>query len=317
MQTKSGALMKNQLKIRTIAFVALSILVSNLVAAPANSGETVRFNTLSKPNPLSGLIEPSGQSEQVGFSTPIGPGALSAAGGSGALAGGSSAPTGTNGTHQTYAIRTTTGTAHAPRISHDKMILAKATAGNKDGKPKVINLNLSKLRDTGLAIRQIRQQALNIYLEATRKEIKPTDRCAISDPVPEDVDLTKEACGAYLPPRKEWLVVYLTAIEPVSQLLRKWQGNLNAGTIVRTVPKGTAAKFRPVNKQFFDEAMKIEKQLDALHEIFESEESDNVKLADVSKGLLNSAKNLEKLREQEFAILKEAALKGVKETEVL
>lgn len=207
--------------------------------------------------------------------------------------------------------------APAARISHDKMILAKAVAASKDGKPKVIDLNLTKMRDTGLAIRQIHQQALNIYLEATRKEINPSDKCAIADPVPDNVDLTKVSCGEYLPPRKEWLVVYLTALEPVSQLLRKWQGALKAGTVIRTVPKGTAAKFRPINEKFFEEAAKIEKNLDALHDIFESEESDNVKLAEVSKGLLQNAKSLEKLREQQFDILKEAALKGVKETEVL
>lgn len=328
MQTKSGALMKNQLKIRTIAFVALSIMVSNSVAAPANSEETLRFNA---PNTPSGRSELNRRSEPDEINGPTVPsqtkethetrGIYDTDGSHETLATpethGIHQPFGTHGTHRANASQGTTGSSQAPRISHDKMILAKATAGNKDGKPKVINLNLSKLRDTGLAIRQIRQQALNIYLEATRKEIRPTDRCAIADPVPEDVDLTKEACGAYLPPRKEWLVVYLTAIEPVSQLLRKWQGNLSAGTVVRTVPKGTAAKFRPVNKQFFEEALKIEKELDALHDIFESEQSDNVKLANVSKGLLNSARNLEKLREQEFAILKEAALKGVKETEVL
>jgi|AGTN01.1.fsa_nt_gi hypothetical protein len=259
MQRKSRAQQKSRIKTRTIALVALSILVSNSLAVPANSADNA--------------VEPE--------------------------------------------AATHSGINQPATISHDKMVLAKAAAEGKAGKPKEIKLNLTRLRDTGLAIRQIRQQALNIYLEATRKELKPTDKCAIADPVPENVDMTKEECGAYLPPRKEWLVVYLTAIEPVSQLLRKWQGSLNTGTVVRTVPKGTAAKFRPVNKQFFEEALKIEKHLDALHDIFEAEQSDNVKLAEVSKGLLNSAKNLEKLREQEFEILKEAAIKGVTETEVL
>lgn len=251
-----SAPLTSRLKTRTIAFAALSILVSNMVAMQAGSADT------------------------------------------------EGAPADTNG-------------APAARISHDKMILAKAATESKDGKPRVINLNLSRMRDTGLAIRQIRQQALNIFLEATRKEMKATDKCAIADPVPDNVDLTKVSCGAYLPPRKEWLVVYLTALEPVSQLLRKWQGSVKAGTVVRTVPKGTAAKFRPINEKFFEEALKIEKNLDALHDIFESEQSDNVKLAEVSRGLLQNAKSLEKLREQQFEILKDAALKGVTETEVL
>jgi hypothetical protein len=201
-------------------------------------------------------------------------------------------------------------------------IIAKAAqsgadGGEKPGKPRTIILSLTKMRDTGLAIRLVRQQAMNIYLEATRTEIKPTDKCAIAEPVSDNVALTKEACGAYLPPRKEWLVVYLTAIEPVSQLLRKWQGHVSAGTVIRKVPKGTAVKFRPVNKAFFEEALNIEKHLDALHDIVESETSDNAQLAGVSKGLLQSAKNLEKLREQQFNILKEAAENGVTETEVL
>jgi hypothetical protein len=201
-----------------------------------------------------------------------------------------------------FASNTVALPAMCADTDHASKVVAKAAqtgadTGAKPGQPKTITLSLTKLRDTGLAIRLVRQQALNILLEATRTEIKPTDKCAIAEPVGDNVNVTKDSCGAYLPPRKEWLVVYLTAIEPVSQLLRKWQGNVSAGTVIRKVPKG--------------------KQLDKLNEIFESEKPDNVELAAVSKGLLQSAKNLEKLREQEFNILKEAANKGVSDTEVL
>ena len=67
--------------------------------------------------------------------------------------------------------------------------------------PKV---SLTDLRDMGLIIQQIQQQAINIYMEATRKPVKISAKPKI-----EDLKFINNASidtkTKYLKPRPEWL----------------------------------------------------------------------------------------------------------------
>src|SRR5579883_464809 len=88
-------------------------------------------------------------------------------------------------------------------------------AGSNDGN---IYADLGRLRDWGLNIRQIKQQALNLYLEATRTEPSPNEGPDLNVPseIPKSEKLDLSKC---LPPRPEWIAYYLNSMEPLAEFI--------------------------------------------------------------------------------------------------
>src|SRR5215468_3729412 len=98
-------------------------------------------------------------------------------------------------------------------LKDTKSVSLISLAGTQEA---TIHVDLTGLRDWGLNIRQIKQQALDLYMEATRTKLTPDDGPDLIVPseIPKATNIDYSKC---LPPRPEWVAYFLNSIEPLTQ----------------------------------------------------------------------------------------------------
>ena len=84
----------------------------------------------------------------------------------------------------------------------------------------LLELQTDEINDVAYALQRVRQQAINIYVEAIRKRESPavTAELPALSKVPEEIpkDMTN-----LLPFRQTWLVYFITTLEPLVYLLKQ------------------------------------------------------------------------------------------------
>lgn len=174
-------------------------------------------------------------------------------------------------------------------------------------------VGLTDLRDVGLCVMQIKQQAINIYLEATRKPVDINSVATLDDPTHISVHglATDEK---YLEARPEWLTFYIGTMEPIIHLFKEDVKDVEDGIEKVVVPKGTKDKFEKLFDQYETAVNSLNDHLSNIYE--EIHESDNnIKVAKEAIKMFELADNIEKGRLEAFHLLKESA--NTKETEEL
>jgi len=183
-------------------------------------------------------------------------------------------------------------------------------------KEGVVNVDLSHVRDWGLAVRQLKEQAMNLYIEATR--IKPTPDDSSDIKVPESISTSKPSeSSKSLPPRTEWVAYYLNSMEPLMQFVTSSLRASEGGKLLVSVPKGTSAELRPIGDQMYAVSHQLEGYLDMLNDIFNQEQPSGDKLTDLSAKISDDASKLEGLRKQYYEVIRKAEKNGVTETEIV
>lgn len=165
-------------------------------------------------------------------------------------------------------------------------------------------VTLVDLRDMGLILFQIKQQAINIYMEATRKPVKFSAKPKI-----EDLKHIKKADinekGKYLNTRPEWLTFYVGTMEPLIHLFKVNVQKDGHDIDYILVPKGTEEKFKSMLVDYNNGVKKMDA---AVTQIFEniSEKDNNIKVAKAAVNLYKAADNLEKTRRKAFKLIKKS-----------
>lgn len=159
---------------------------------------------------------------------------------------------------------------------------------------------LSDLRDLRLSLGQVKQQAVNLFLESTRKVIPVTDPVVPSSPTEIDSSMFHPEFK-YLPPRKEWLVFYVNTLEPIMQMLMDDIHDVD--TNGRNYPPELEAKTDPLWKSWRSEVDHMRASLDKVQELIEPESGTNKSLTDAAVALFDKAKVLEKTRIEVYEIL--------------
>src|SRR6185369_8528219 len=83
-------------------------------------------------------------------------------------------------------------------------------------------LTLNDVQDAGICLNLIRQQAINIYVEAARTQVTLQSNGEI--PEIKTIPISTSA-KEFLPARQQWLVYYLGFMEPVIRDLAKSVSN--------------------------------------------------------------------------------------------
>lgn len=174
-------------------------------------------------------------------------------------------------------------------------------------------VGLTDLRDVGLCVMQIKQQAINIYLEATRKPVDLNSIAQLEDP--NHISVHGLATDTkYLEARPEWLTFYIGTMEPIIHLFKEDVKDVEDGIEKVVVPKGTKDKFEKLFDQYEAAVNSLNEHLSNIYE--EIHESDNnVKVAKEAIKMFELADNIEKGRQEAFHLLKESA--NTSETEEL
>ena len=152
---------------------------------------------------------------------------------------------------------------------------------------------LTDLRDVRLCLAQLKQQAVNIFQEATRVTLHIND-------MPQETTPTAIAAGMlkpnapYLPPRKEWLVFYVNTLEPTIHLLCEDISDIDSNN--SKCSKEIAEKIKPLWKTWRKDIEKINKRIDQIQEHIGSDNGASIAIANDAIAIYSTAEELERVR---------------------
>jgi len=161
---------------------------------------------------------------------------------------------------------------------------------------------LSELRDFRLCLTQLKQQAVNLFQEATRTMKTEADTPLETTPDLVSASMLDET-KKYLPPRKEWLVFYVNTLEPIVGLLI--EDVKDTDTNGHSYSKEIEDRVNPLWKSWKEEVAEINHQLDKIQELIAQDSGSNVPLAKAAIAIYNDAEKLEKSRYKAALIFKE------------
>jgi hypothetical protein len=189
---------------------------------------------------------------------------------------------------------------------HERKAPSSITGNTTNGEAELLTLN--RLRDGGLSLQQIKQQAINIYLEVTRKDVQANDNTEID--YPKSISKKGLAKAQYLPPRMEWLYFYVGTMEPIIRLFTNTVNDTKAGTKRLMIPKAASEPLIPVWKDWSAGIDGLNEQVTAIYKLINEEKPDNIAIGKHAVSMYQIAARLEKTRQKAVAIIRKTDKMG-------
>ncbi len=156
-------------------------------------------------------------------------------------------------------------------------------------------VTMGDIRDVGLCLKQIKQEAVFIFLEATRKELPVNSPGKIVEPKSLSMDGINFK-DDYLPARREWLVFFIGSIEPIIRLMGNDVKDVQNGIYALSVPNISKEQFDKRWKEWTSTVTELNVALDKINDSLGSESGNNEVVASQAVVIFNGAKRLEDLR---------------------
>jgi hypothetical protein len=171
---------------------------------------------------------------------------------------------------------------------------------------KQLALPLDNLEDIGYTLQRVQQQAIDLYVEATRKrrESKVISKCLV---IPHE---KLQAESHYQPLRKAWLVFFVGTMEPLVQLLVHDVHEVEAHLSEVKVVHGKKKQFEHVYAKWREAITGINRHLDVLAEQINSSDPSNIIVATEAREIDLEITKAMQLRMRAYAILAEAGPVG-------
>lgn len=184
-----------------------------------------------------------------------------------------------------------------PPATGDTSTTAAGATGNQ---AQLEELSLDDIQDIGIILRQINEQAKNIYEEASRTAVTPADKAELRTihSIPYTVT------GTVLPARAQWLVFFLGSVEPVVRELAKNVTDIKAGSAQLVIPAGMETEMKPLWQTWTDKTTDMNHQLDVLLGLMDDAPNNNEKIRAVAVAIYDDSVKLETGRKQLFDIIK-------------
>jgi hypothetical protein len=173
-------------------------------------------------------------------------------------------------------------------------------------------LTLGFIRDCGLAVHDLRELALNLFDECTRKHLDLKDApYAVSKTVSEtDIDVN----AIYHPPRPAWIFFYIATLEPILQLFRSATTTEPESKAKLIVPASMEAGARDGLAKIDKLISSIDSQVERLNTLLDEDPNNSVEMAKAAVNIYNAANELDTLTANSYKSLRESLSKGEKET---
>lgn len=166
---------------------------------------------------------------------------------------------------------------------------------------------LSDLRDVRLCLAQVKQQSVNVFMEATRTRVASAEPALEHNP--DLIDEKMIATDAnYLPPRKEWLVFYVNTLEPTIHLLSEDLKDVDANH--DRYPPEFSEVLRPLWAPWKEDVVSINQSLDQLQALIGQEKDTNIPLAKLALSIFGKVSDLEKIRYKAALAVREVVKKN-------
>ena len=178
------------------------------------------------------------------------------------------------------------------------------------------NLTLTVLRDTGLSLNQIRQQAINIYSEATRKACSRSTKSDLLYPTSISEKEISKVKGEYLEPRTQWLVYYEGTVEPVISLFVQDVRDTREGATKLLVPEDTKKEMIQLYQDWSADLEGINKELTDISSLIDAGKPENVALAEHAVKMFKLTEDLEKTRQKAFNSIRDSEKRNADQNKV-
>lgn len=201
-----------------------------------------------------------------------------------------------------FSVALLLGLAVGPQVSFaapPSLFVRQPTDETKPLKPSEM---LCELRDFRLCLKQLKQQSVNLFHEATRTvvtEAEPPQETTPSTLSPNMLDEKKD----YMSPRKEWLVFYVNTLEPITQLL--CEDIKDVDTTGRGYPKQIELRTNPLWTTWKLNVEKINRSLDAIQQAIAGDPGSNLVIAKEAIAIYDCAEELERIRYKAALIFRE------------
>lgn len=145
------------------------------------------------------------------------------------------------------------------------------------------DLVVENIQDVAYTLQRIRQQAVNIYVECTRKPVNHYELNIVSlCSVPSTA---LEGPGVYLPLRKAWLVFFIGTMEPLVQILNEHLKHIDERTQQRHIPDKCLAEWQGLVGEWKNTVKQLNAQLDVCAALVNDPEPCNIKVAESARSI--------------------------------
>lgn len=161
--------------------------------------------------------------------------------------------------------------------------------------------SLDEMNDVGYALQRLRQQAINIYIEATRKRGAPEVTSELPNllRVPNKIPATQKGL---VPFRRPWLVYFVANMEPLLHLLKEEVKEIENGTAAKDVEEKRRARLQPLLEKSRVAVKKIEEQVARITAMIEDAAQSNIAIATAAQEMDRQLEYLEHIRDEAFDI---------------
>lgn len=167
---------------------------------------------------------------------------------------------------------------------------------------KQFALPLDNLEDIGYTLQRVQQQAIDLYVEATRKR-RETKVLSKSLVIPHE---KLQAESYYQPLRKAWLVFFVGTMEPLVQLLVHDVHDIEEHLSEVKIVRGKQKQFDQVYAQWRHAITAINLHLDVLTEQIQATSPSNIVVANEARAIDLEIGKAMQLRLKAYDILAEA-----------
>jgi hypothetical protein len=178
----------------------------------------------------------------------------------------------------------------------------KAETLSDEQMEKEFALPLDNLEDIGYTLQRVQQQAIDLYVEATRKR-RETKVLSKSIIIPHE---KLQAEGYYQPLRKAWLVFFVGTMEPLVQLLVHDVHDIEEHLSEVKIVRGKQKQFDQVYAQWRQAITGINHHLDVLAEQIQAPNPSNIIVANEARAIDLEIVKAMQLRLKAYDILAEA-----------
>jgi hypothetical protein len=179
----------------------------------------------------------------------------------------------------------------------------ETSSKNVTGEDSGSTLVIDSIQDVAYTLQRIRQQAINIYVEATRKEVHRYNLDITSLSAMPDTPLEEQS--AYLPLRKAWLVFFIGTMEPLVQILNEHMHSLEERTVESHLPSQSLPEWNGIVSEWKSAIEKLNKQLDGCAALVDDTAPDNVEVARAARAIDSQVSSLENILHKASKFLQE------------
>ena len=180
---------------------------------------------------------------------------------------------------------------------------ALADDGAKADSTSSEHMSLDNIQDVAYTLQRIDQQAINVYLEATRKKV---DRYELKVPSLSSMPTAPlEEQSAYLRLRKGWLAFFIGTMEPLMQILKDHLKGLDERTEKSGLPSQYHAEWKTIVDEWASAIRDLNAQLDIIAALIDDPGAGNIEVAKAARAIDGQVSTMEKILQKASKFLHE------------